>query len=67
MQWPMQYAMVKYNQNEQKQWTCGSIGSETDNARNNSEYIGDQAKAIMPTTGRNITRPNTTNIPDESS
>ena len=37
----------KIQQKKQKQWTCNSIGSETENAKNNSEYIGDQAKQIM--------------------
>ena len=46
----MQYARMKYNKNEQKQWTCDSIGLETENATNNSEYIGDQAKQIMQKT-----------------
>ena len=46
----MHYATEEYNQNEQKQWTCDYDGSETENAKNNSEYIGDQAKQIMQTT-----------------
>ena len=50
----------KYNQNKQKQCTCNSIGSDTENARNNSEYIGDQAKQIMQTTGQNTMQPPTT-------
>ena len=29
----MQYATAKYNQNEKKQWTYNSIGSETDNTK----------------------------------
>ena len=52
MQWQMQYAMEKYNQNEQKQWTFNSTSSETENAKKNTEYIGDQAKQIMQTTGQ---------------
>lgn len=30
----------KYNQSEQ--WTCDSTGCETENVKNNSEYIGAQ-------------------------
>ena len=48
----MQYATEKYNQNKENQWTCDYIGSETENAKNNSEYIGDQANQIVQTTGQ---------------
>ena len=55
----MQYTTEKYNQNEQSQWTRYSIGSETENAKNSSEYIGNQAKQIMQTTGQStIQQPN---------
>ena len=46
----MQYETEEYNQNKQKQCTCDSIGSETENAKNNSKYIGDQANQIIQTT-----------------
>jgi len=32
------YATARYNLNEPKQWICDSIGYETDNDKNNSEY-----------------------------
>ena len=44
--------MEKYNQNEQKKRTCDSIGSEKENSKNSSEYIGNQEKQIMQTTGK---------------
>ena len=50
----------KNKQNKQKQWTCDSIGSETENAKRNSEYIGDQAKKIMQTTGQSTIQKTTT-------
>ena len=65
----MQYVKKKYNQNKRKQWTYDSIGSETENAKNNSEYIGDQAKQTIqntrqstiqqPTTKKQEKKPNT--------
>ena len=56
----MQYATEKYNQNKQKQCACDSIGSEIYNAKNNSEYIGDQAKEIMQTSGKSTIQKPTT-------
>ena len=63
----MQYAAEKYNQNEQKQWTCNSIGSETENAKNNSEYIGDQAKQIILTTRQSTIQKPTTKTKEKNS
>ena len=59
-QWRIQYTTEKYNQNKQKQWTCNSIGSETYNAKNNSEYIGNQANQTMQTTGKSTIQKPTT-------
>ena len=56
----MQYATENYNQIEQKQRTCDSIVSETENAKNNSEYIGNQAKQIIKTTGKSTIQQPTT-------
>ena len=47
----MQYATSKYNQNEKKQCTCDYIDSETENAKNNSEYISDQVNQTAQTNG----------------
>ena len=63
----MQYATEKYKQNEQKQWTCDSIGSEIENAKNSSEYIGDQAKQIMQTTGQSTIQKPTTKTQENNS
>ena len=56
----MKYETAKYNQNKQKQWTCDSIGSETENSKNNSEYVGDQANQNMQTTGQSTIQQPTT-------
>ena len=58
----MEYAVCngKYNQNKQKEWTCDYIGSETENAKNSWEYIGDHAKQIMQTTGQSTIHKPTT-------
>ena len=56
----MQYATGKYNQNEQNQWTCDSIVSEIENARNSSEYIGNQVNQIIQTTGQSTIQKPTT-------
>ena len=56
----MQYATEIYNQNKQMQWICDSIGSEIDNAKNNSEYIGYQANQIMQTNGQSTIQKPTT-------
>ena len=51
---------IKYNQNKQKQCTRDSVGSETEIAKNNSEYIGDQENQTMQTTGQStIQQPST--------
>ena len=63
----MQYVTEKYNQNEQKKWTCDSIGSETENAKNNSEYIGDQTKQIMQTNGQSTIQQPTTKTQENNS
>ena len=58
----MTYAVCngKYNQNKQKQQTCDSIGSGTENAKNNLESIGDQENQIMQNTGQiTIQKPTT--------
>ena len=62
-----QCATARYNLNEPKQWTWDSIGYETDNAKSNSEYIGDRASPIMQITGWNITQQPTTNTQEKNS
>ena len=37
--------MAKFNQNEQKRWTCDSTGSVTENARSNSAFTGGPANS----------------------
>ena len=56
---------VKIQPKQQKQLTCNSIGSETDNSKNSSEYIGDQAKQIMHTTGQSTIQQSTTKIQEK--
>ena len=56
----MQYATEGYNQNEQKKWTYDSIGLETENAKNNLEYIGDQENQTTRTTGISTIQKHTT-------
>ena len=63
----MQYATLKCNQNKQKQWTRDSIGSGTENAKNNSEYIGDQENQIMQTTGQSTIQQPTTKTQENNS
>jgi len=50
--------MAKSNQNEQKPWTCVSIGYRTENAKNNSESIGDPSNSLTLIIGLNIIRLN---------
>ena len=66
-QWQTQYATSKYNQNEKKQCTCDYIDSETENAKNNSEYIGDQENQIMQTTGQSTIQQPTTKTQENNS
>ena len=42
----------KIQPKQKNQWTFDSICSGTENAKNNSEYFGDQANQIMQTTGQ---------------
>ena len=63
----MQYATVKYNQKEQKQSTCDSIVSGTENAKNNSECIGDKANQIMHNTGQSTIQQPTTKTQEKNS
>ena len=63
----MQYATEGYNQNEQKKWTYDSIGLETENAKNNLEYIGDQESQTTRATGLITTQKHTTEIQDKNS
>ena len=43
MQWQMPSSMAKYNQNELRQWACGSTGYKIVNANSNFEFSGDRA------------------------
>ena len=54
----MQYATEKYNQNEQKQWTCDSIILYTENVK--KEYIVDQVNQTTRTTGLGAIQQHTT-------
>jgi hypothetical protein len=54
--WGMPQSIEKYNRNEQRQWICGSIGYETENANNNLNP-GGQANSIMLITGQSIIQP----------
>ena len=50
----------KIQPKRKKQCTCDPIVSDTDNAKNNSEYIGDQANKVMQTTGKITIQKHTT-------
>jgi len=54
--------MSKYKLKEQKPWICSSTGSGTNNAKNNSESIGDPANSITLINGLNIIRLNIINM-----
>eukprot|EP00804_Cyclotella_cryptica_P009002 CCRYP_003107-RA/>CCRYP_003107-RA protein AED:0.29 eAED:0.29 QI:0/0/0/1/1/1/2/0/642 len=58
MPWPKQSPMGKYNPSAPRPWTCASTGYAIANAKNNFEFTGALATAIMLITGPNITRPN---------
>eukprot|EP00804_Cyclotella_cryptica_P022993 CCRYP_015003-RA/>CCRYP_015003-RA protein AED:0.12 eAED:0.12 QI:0/0/0/1/1/1/2/0/454 len=53
-----QSPMGKYNPSAPRPWTCASTGYAIANAKNNFEFTGALATAIMLITGPNITRPN---------
>eukprot|EP00804_Cyclotella_cryptica_P025721 CCRYP_002920-RE/>CCRYP_002920-RE protein AED:0.43 eAED:0.47 QI:0/-1/0/1/-1/1/1/0/186 len=53
-----QSPMGKYNPSAPRPWTCASTGSAIANAKNNFEFTGAPATAIMLITGPNITLPN---------
>jgi hypothetical protein len=40
--------MAKYNQNELRQWPCGSTGYKIANANNSFEFTGNLENKIMP-------------------
>ena len=63
----MQYATEKYNQNKQKQWTCDSIGSKTENDKNSSGYIGSQENKTMQTTEKSKIQQPTTKKQEKNS
>eukprot|EP00804_Cyclotella_cryptica_P021688 CCRYP_018270-RA/>CCRYP_018270-RA protein AED:0.48 eAED:0.48 QI:0/-1/0/1/-1/0/1/0/70 len=58
MPWPKQSPMGKYNPSAPRPWTCASTGYAIANAKNNFEFTGAPATAIMLITGPNITLPN---------
>ena len=63
----MQDATAKYNQNKQKKLTCDYIGSVTENAKNNLEYIGDQANQTTQTIGSSTIQPPITKTQENNS
>jgi hypothetical protein len=50
------------NRKYQKQWTCGAIGSQTESAKNNLTFIGDQDVKISAIITQNIIQRNITKI-----
>jgi hypothetical protein len=48
---------IKYNPNEQRQWTCASTGCAAAKHRDNSEYIGGRGRPTSRTILRNTTPP----------
>jgi hypothetical protein len=50
------------NRNDRKQWTCDTIGEQTESAKNNSTFIGDQDVKIMQIVTQSIIQRNITKI-----